>query len=107
MKKVKTRSISIPYEKERRWFYAAVSLLLLASGAYMYFLSASVVHVVMRQEVGREIATLQKQLSLLEADYIRAQHTLSEEVATQQGFVAVTEKAYIDVSEPTLVLSRN
>jgi hypothetical protein len=105
--KTKTRPLTIPYEKEKRWFFVAVSLCLVAGGAYIYFLSASVVHVVLRQEVGRDIATLQKEISLLEAEYITAQHTLSEEVATQKGFVTVVDKSYIDVSEPTLVLSRN
>ncbi len=95
------------YDTERKWFYAALGFFLLAVCAYIYFLSASVVHVVMRKEVDREMSALNSSISLLEAEYIEAQHSVSEQIATLRGFTLTDDKIYIDKSETTLVLSRN
>lgn len=96
-----------PYDLERKLFYAALSALVLMASAYMYFVSASVVHVVMRKEIGKEIATMHTTISQLEAAYIESQHTMSESLANQKGFVKASDKIFIDATSPTLVLSRN
>lgn len=73
----------------------------------MYFVSASIVHVVMRKEVDAQIAQLNSSVSQLEAEYIERQHEVSNDFATQQGFVAVEKKIFIDRTTDTLVLSHN
>jgi hypothetical protein len=95
------------YDKERKWFYAAIGFFIVAVIAYMYFLSASVVHVVMRKEVDREMSALNSSISLLEADYIEAQHSVSEQIATLRGFTLTDDKIFIDRGDTTLVLSTN
>lgn len=83
----------------------AATLLVSLFAAYMYFLSASVVHVVMRKEMVSEIALLNSDISKLEAEYIDLQHAVSDEVALQRGFVAVSDKVFLDRSEGTFAFS--
>jgi hypothetical protein len=95
------------YRGESQLFYAAVALLVLSIAAYVYFLSASVVHVVMRKEVDAEIAAASTAMSTLEAEYIELQHALSADIATANGFVAAPKKLFVDRTTDTLVVSRN
>ena len=93
------------YYKEHVILVALTSTLLLLFAAYVYFVSASIVHVVIRQEVQQEITAISSEISELETHYISLQHSVSEEIATQNGFVAANDKIYIDRSPANLVLS--
>ena len=95
------------YPEARTCFFALLSVLLFIVLLYVYFVSASVVHVVMRIEASQEIAKMSSYISQLEADYIEAQHTMSNDIASMQGFVVTEEKIFIDKTEATLVLSRS
>lgn len=95
------------YREESRLFYGALCLCLLVVCAYMYFVSMSVVHVVMRKEVDTEIALLSTKISKLEETYIEKQHHLSTAIAEHRGFVIAEEKIFVDKSGVTLVLSNN
>jgi hypothetical protein len=82
-------------------------LTLLISGvvAYMYFLSLSVVHVVMRNEVIQSISQLRSEIAYLETSYIEANHQISSRVATLDGFNTVNNKIFINItSDQNLVL---
>lgn len=72
--------------------------------SYMYFVSASVVHVVMRKETSQQLAELGSYVSQLEAQYIEAQHMVSEDIATMRGYVAVTDKVFIDKADTALAV---
>jgi cell division protein FtsL len=102
----KHKSIKL-YQEERVWFFAALSMLVVVFSAYVYFLSASVVHVVMRKEINQEIASLGSEISRLEASYIEAQHSVSDEIVSQHGYVVAEEKIFITRTDATLVLSQN
>ncbi len=95
------------YEHERLWFFAALSCVLISVLCYMYFLSASVVHVVMRKEVDKEIATLSSSVGSLEASYIEFQHSVSKDIASLRGFTQTEEKIFIDRTEGSLSLVGN
>lgn len=84
-------------------FVSLVSLVCL----YGYFLSATVVHVVMQKELRREINSVHSHISTLEAEYIARQHAISDEIASLQGFVATDHKVFIDKGAASLVLSTN
>lgn len=73
----------------------------------MYFVSVSVLHVVMQQEIQRKVSALNAEISQLEAEYIRAQHNLSSDIASLDGYVETTNKVFINRSEAKLVLSSN
>lgn len=93
------------YEREHLWLCLGVGTLLGGVMLYIYFLSASVVHVVMRKEVDKEIAHLGSTLSELETEFIEAQHSVSEDIASLKGFKHTDHKIFIDRSQTTLVLS--
>lgn len=102
-----SRTNNTLYEQERIWFFAAIAALLISILCYMYFLSASVVHVVMRKEIDKEMASISSAVSSLEAEYIEVQHTVSEDIATHKGFARTNTKIFIDRTEGTLSLSSN
>lgn len=79
-------------------------LLILSVVAYMYFLSLSVVHVVMRKEVLQDINQLRSEIAFLESSYIEANHVISQQVATADGFSAVKDKVFIRSGGDGLVL---
>lgn len=78
-------------------------LLLLA--LYIYFLSSSVTHVVMRTETVRATADLRSEVSVLESQYITAQHQVSATIASLEGYTKIDDKVFIDRSTPSLVLN--
>ena len=98
---------TVAYKDESRIFYGAFASCIVVFCAYMYFVSASIVHVVMRKEVDAQIATLGTRVGQLESQYIEIQHTVSSDVATLKGFVVADKKIFIDRTEDTLVVSRN
>ena len=73
--------------------------------SYIYLLSATVVHVVMTQEIKREMATVQSTNSELEREYINRQHAITSEIAMQNGFTVTTDKIFIARQPNILVLS--
>ncbi len=79
--------------------------IVLLSVAYMYFLSASVMHVVLRTEVEQSVQQLHSEIALLESQYIQAQHRVSERISSLQGYNEVTNKVFIDRRSPSLVLN--
>ncbi len=95
---------TIIYQDESRLFYVALSSLVLMLCLYMYFVSASVMHVVMRKEVDTHIAEASTAISELESTYIEMQHNVSSDIATHKGFVSADKKIFIDRSDDTLVL---
>jgi hypothetical protein len=95
------------HEQERVWFFAALSMVLVTVACYMYFLSSSVVHVVMRKEIDKEIGILSSSIGSLEAEYIEVQHAISEDIASLRGFTRTDTKIFIDKTAGTLSLSQN
>ena len=81
-----------------------MGLLIVSVVAYMYFLSLSVVHVVMRKEATAQIGQLRSDIANLEASYIEAKHQISAKVATIDGFSQNQEKIFISKAEQSLVL---
>jgi hypothetical protein len=90
---------------EKTLFLGLAASLVLLFGLYIYFVSASVVHVVMRTQTNQEIADISTDISELEGSYIEAQHRVSAEIASLQGYREAKQKIFIDRSEDSLVLS--
>ena len=100
-----TRTNTTPYCTERRIFFAALSLLLILFGAYVYFVSASIVHVIARKEIDREIAQVNSRIGDLESAYIVAQQAITEDTISEYGFASVSaSKVYIERAPTNLVL---
>lgn len=104
---MKTYSTTALYGEERTWFYVALILLVSTVVSYMYFVSASVVHVVMRKEMDTTLASMHSQVGNLEAKYIEAQHAMSVEIASREGYTKTDEKIFIDMTETPVALLQN
>jgi hypothetical protein len=102
-----TRTNNSLYEQERIWFFAALSCVVVSVMCYMYFLSTSVVNVVMRKEVDKEMVNLSSSVGSLEAEYIEVQHAVSEDIASLKGYERTDTKIFIDRTSGTLSLSSN
>lgn len=72
---------------------------------YMYFLSMSVVHVVLRKEVMQKMSSIESDIAMLEASYIDAQHTVSNKIAALENFTENDTKIFVSRNDATLVLS--
>jgi ABC-type uncharacterized transport system fused permease/ATPase subunit len=101
MNRVTTRTIHI----EKAVFMSLASLTMMLFALYIYFISASVVHVVMRTEIDQEITKLASDISELEGKYIEAQHRVSSDIASLQGYTQTQAKVFIDKTPTSLVLS--
>ncbi len=73
---------------------------------YMYFVSASIVHVVIRKEVGQDLVRLSSEVSELDSKYIAAQHAMSNQIATLEGYHEIENKIFINRTSANLALSK-
>lgn len=80
-------------------------LLLTLAFSYIYFLSLTVVHVVMRKETDRDITRLHSQISSLESEYMAAQHRISTEISQRTDLTLNNDKIFINKAGANLVLS--
>jgi len=94
-------------QKKKAQIYLASAFILLLSLVilYVYFLSLSVVEVVVRKQIDSDISHIHSDISELEETYISMQHSVSQEIAMQQGFVKTTKKVFVDRSDTDLALS--
>jgi len=84
-----------------------VLLLVVGIFSYMYFLSLSVVHVVMKKEASQDINQLRSEIALLETSYIEARHQISNRIASVDGLSETQNKIFISQSDQNLVLLSN
>jgi hypothetical protein len=100
----KTRTRAHCY-KDRRFFFAALSLVFSLFAAYIYFVSAAVAHVVVRKEINQEITDTQTKISGLEAEYILAKDGVVEDMAYARGFMRNEEKVFVTIAADAVALS--
>jgi hypothetical protein len=74
---------------------------------YMYFLSMSVVHVVLRKEVHQQIATIESEIASLESSYITVQHHVSNKIAALENFTEADNTVFIKRGDTTFVLGNS
>ena len=96
----------IEYRLERLALGGLVLSVLCLSGLYFYFLSASVIHVVMTEELAEKANQAQGEIAALEAAYMDKQHAISLEVVERRGYIASVEKIFIDRGEDSVVTKR-
>ncbi len=100
MTKTKTHKLTTS-----RVLYICSVLLVILFLIYMYLVSASVMHVVIREENRQEGEKVKSEISNLETRLISRQHIINEEVVAQYGFKKNAKKIFIDRTPDTLVLS--
>lgn len=74
---------------------------------YMYLLTMSVVHVVIRKETAQAVQALETEIASLETQFMLAQHVVSSAIVENQGFTQTNEKIFVSRTPDTAVaLSR-
>lgn len=102
------RTITMPQAQNSLYLSIGIVTFFTLLVLYMYFLSMSVVQVVLRKEVMHQKHTLESEIARLESKYIEAQHKVSDKIATLENFTETDEKIFITRgATPTLVLSDN
>jgi hypothetical protein len=99
-------NVLTPHNQKHLITVSCFMLLILGVVSYMYFLSLSVVHVVMRKEVLQETQQLRSEIAFLESSYIEAHHAISQRVSTASGFSAVQDKIFIQETDDTALVLR-
>ncbi len=94
------------YDYRKAAFWGIALLLVGAAGLYMYFISMSVVHIVLRQELSIELGERNARISALEASYLDARESLREERATELALVPVPKTDYVQLDAPATVTLR-
>lgn len=97
----------VAYRDSSRHFYMALSSLIIVVCLYMYFVSETILSVVMRKEIETHIAEASTEIGVLEAKYIELQHNVSGNIATHHGFVFSDKKIFLYRSDDTLALVKN
>jgi hypothetical protein len=92
---------------ERRLALGLITLCVTLFTLYVYFLSASIMHVVVRTEFDHAARELRSRISVLEGEFIAAQHAVSQNIAHLEGYERVNDKVFVDRSAPSLVLNTN
>ena len=93
------------YNTERKLFFVGVSSIMVLVGAYIYFVSAAVAHVVVRKELSQEINKIQTHISDLESEYIIAKDAVGASSADVRGFQKNEEKVFVTKVSSNVVLS--
>ena len=97
---------NIEHTTEKLLLYMLLAVICGLGGLYFYFLSSSVVHVVMNREAEEKMHRINSEIASLEATYMEKQHAISIEVARRHGYVAAGKKIFLDRSDTSVVTRR-
>ena len=92
------------FSRDILFVYVLLGTIAILVCLYIYFLSASVSHVVMRSQAERSIGQAQSELSELETELMISQHRVSAEIANLDGYSEPKNRIFIDRSKESLVL---
>lgn len=80
---------------EKRAFMALVFVIFILAGLYWYFISKSIINVIIREKLNSDIAAVNETISELETQYISHKNAIGIEFAKSAGFKNLTEKKFI------------
>jgi hypothetical protein len=90
---------SLSITAEHPYEALAMRVLLLAlfalAALYLYFVGASVLHIVARKEAVLETTRLQSAIASMEQEYFTLSHEVDESVAKRMGLVALEKTHYV------------
>ena len=80
---------------EKKVFFGLGIIFVFLVFVYSYFVGISIFYVVEREEFSIQTERLEEKVAPLEARYLSRSNTLTEQTATEYGFVAVVSPTYI------------
>ena len=78
----------------KRVFSVLLSLLFIFAMLYVYFISSSIVNILVREDTEQDIAEISSQISGLEARYLELKNEITIEYAYAKGFHDVADKQF-------------
>lgn len=94
------------YSNEKAIF-SMIFLCLLCAIMYIYFVSYSVVEVVLREEIIDKASILEGTISDKESKYIALKSSITETFAFDEGYVSLSNKQYVPIDVvPTLTINQ-
>jgi hypothetical protein len=90
--KTKTLQINI---FEKRAFTALIAIIFILLGFYGYFISKSIVNVIVREEINNDVVVVSSAISELEFEYIAHKNIINKEYAKAAGFKDLAEKKFV------------
>ena len=88
------RKTSATYALERRIFFLLSLALVVLISLYLFLITASVFHVMVRKESEQNIALLYSDISTLESEYLTRKGAIDLPMAAQLGFLPTGEKHF-------------
>lgn len=80
---------------EKRVFAVLVFAILTLAGFYGYFISKSIINVIVREEIGGDVVAVNSSISELEARYLEHKDAIGIEFAKSAGFEELAEKKFV------------
>lgn len=102
-------NIAIKYKANnlsQKIFWALSILIILFASMYMYFVSSSIVNVVLRKEIETEIVKIHSQVGELESQYLALENNITMDRALSMGFVKLSDKKFITRTNRSLSINR-
>jgi hypothetical protein len=92
----------------KRILSVLILAVLLCAGLYGYFVSTSVINILVRKEIEKKMVTLNSKVSDLEAEYLARKNELTLDYAYTRGFSTIKSKHFaVRVSSDAHGLSLN
>lgn len=86
------------------WSFSIVVILL--ASMYMYFVSSSIVNVVLRKEIETDIVKLHSGVGELESQYLTLENNITMDRALSMGFVKLSNKKFVTRTSQSLSINR-
>lgn len=86
---------------DRRAVWVAIGLVVLSASLYVYFLTASIIAVVERNQAERKIESLAGVVSGLESRYVDVGKRIDLSLAAEKGFHEVASPRYVSLGGDT------
>lgn len=80
---------------EKRALTALIAMIFILLGFYGYFISKSIINVIVREEINNDIVRIGSAISELEFEYIAHKNTINKEFAISAGFKNIASKKFV------------
>jgi len=90
--------------EEKGIFWSMTFVVFVLLGLYLYFVSTSVINVLMREEYAASISKLHSEISIIETQYVNQRVSINMALAEELGFHEVKNSHFVIRSAGSLTL---
>lgn len=89
------KAITTTIDLNKKIFWSLLALLVVLFGLYGYFISKSIVNVLVREEVEQNIVATNSEISSLEFAFLEQKNTISLNFAYERGWKDINRKEFV------------